>query len=559
VFKKHKSFLKALSFLCILSLVLSLIPPVGIWQSVKADDTTLYNGGINSYNGQGRSYWMQKAGIKQPSIKDPNNSNKDLYFNCEIYAERRQIVYGEPWDVPENQQYGNFKADPNGYFLKNTTSGTRGWFRYMGYTKDGVAFPDPYFPPEGGGRKPVVYSNIIAQPWTDPVCKSLIPDLKNYLPSNFSNDEWTTLWNSRYNLKDRNGSGQTIGNLFSSLLDLQQKSVFMGVDNDGNATITVFHKVNGTVYYRSYTGFIIKASPSKIDTNSVSIVLDSYSFLVKLSNPNSDPNNLNGAVLRYNPATNMPPSINVFITGTLQDNLGSKGADPYYDKLVLTRNDVTQYQTVINYVKINGKDITSMSSNTLVGSYIEATPVSQTSDTVTFKTATGAAIAIPPEMLNPGDNTVTISGKVRINFKDGRHIDANNSASMSFTIKVDPSLQQPQLQLSVVPAQSEVTVTTDNSGNLIYTPSSITHTVKPAKVSNMTVPAGFKVKRLEFVIDKDNSRVSSATTPDYSESYDTTATTITSFSQSSSTHYSNRCCSALLNPCELETNMLQYT
>jgi len=541
VSKKHKSFLKALSFLCILSLVLTLIPPVGIWQSVKADDTTLYNGGIDSYNGQGRSYWMQKARIKQPSIKDPNGSDKDLYFNCEIYAEReKSVVYGEPWDVPENQQYGNFKPDPNGYFLKNKTSGTRGWFRYMGYTKDGVAFPDPYFPPEGDGRKPVVYSNIIAQPWNNATCKGLVPELSNYSPSDIAPTSWQTIWNARYNLIDRNGSGQRIGDLFTSLSDLQQKCIVTSVDGNGNGTVVIFHKVNGSVFYRSYTGFIPQGGTTaeggivNVTTDSVSGTIDSYSYLTVISGSSS---NINGAVLKYNPATNQSPNINVFITGILSDYLGSNSSKKFYEELTLTRNDVAQYQTKINYVKINGQDV----SSSIIGTYVEATPTNKASDTVTFKTsAPGISVALPPEMLKPGDNTVTISGKVRVVFNTGngqKWIDASNSTSMSFTIKVEPSLQQPQLQLSVVPAQSEVTVTTDNSGNLIYTPSSITHTVKPAKVSNMTVPAGFKVKRLEFVIDRDNTRVASTTTPDYTENYDTTATTITSFSQSKSFNY----------------------
>ncbi|ADQ04153.1 PKD domain-containing protein [Caldicellulosiruptor owensensis OL] len=287
MFKKHRSFVKALSFLCVLSLILSIVPPVGIWQSVKANDTTLYNGGYDSYNGQDRRYWLQqadKSGKIPPSI---NIKGKDLYFNCEIYAERRQIVYGEPWDVPENQEYDGFKADPNGYFLKNKTSGTRGWFRYLGYTKDGVAFPDPYFPPEGDGEKPVVYSNIIAQPWNNETCKGLVPELSNYRPTDIDPTSWQTIWKARNNLVDRNGSGQKIGDLFSSLSDLQQKCVVTSVDGNNSGTVVIFHKVNGSVFYRSYTGFIPQGGTTAdggivdVTTDSVSGTIDSYSYLTK--------------------------------------------------------------------------------------------------------------------------------------------------------------------------------------------------------------------------------------------------------------------------------------
>lgn len=78
-------------------------------------------------------------------------------------------------------------------------------------------------------------------------------------------------------------------------------------------------------------------------------------------------------------------------------------------------------------------------SSSIIGTYVEATPINKASDTVTFKTsAPGLSVALPPSMLKPGDNTVTISGKVRVVFNTGngqKWIDASNSESMSFTIK----------------------------------------------------------------------------------------------------------------------------
>ncbi|WP_271628891.1 hypothetical protein [Caldicellulosiruptor sp. DIB 104C] len=120
---KHRSFLKALSFLCILSLILSLLHPVGIWQNARADDVNVYNGGYDSYNGKGRDYWLAQA--KVIDSKNPNQyldkiqiNGKDEYFNCEIYADRRMVVYGEPWDVPDNKFVWNFKEDQTDTFIK---------------------------------------------------------------------------------------------------------------------------------------------------------------------------------------------------------------------------------------------------------------------------------------------------------------------------------------------------------------------------------------------------------------------------------------------------------
>ncbi|BCS82353.1 Athe_2463 domain-containing protein [Anaerocellum diazotrophicum] len=197
--KKHKSLFKALSFLCILSLILSLVPPAGIWQTVKADDINLYNGGYDSYNGKDRSYWMQQAGFKSEEIntyKSIKVNGKDEYFNCEIYAERRMVVYGTPWDVPDNNFVWNFKEDPNGYFHKNRDgTGPRGWFRYAGYTMNGDLFPDKEFPNDGDGTQPVEYANILT--WSeirqlDNFTKSKLA-VADYDPSKVASYQWETV------------------------------------------------------------------------------------------------------------------------------------------------------------------------------------------------------------------------------------------------------------------------------------------------------------------------------------------------------------------------------
>lgn len=148
---RNRSLSKALSFLCILSLILSLIPPVSIWQNVKAD-TTVYNGYFGSYGGQNRDYWARQAGVL-PSVTI--SDGRTFYFNCEIYAERGQVVYGTPADVEQNSLVlpAGFKPDPNGYFYAGkqangsytlATPGTpgavRGWFRYLGYKVLGAPF-----------------------------------------------------------------------------------------------------------------------------------------------------------------------------------------------------------------------------------------------------------------------------------------------------------------------------------------------------------------------------------------------------------------------------------
>ncbi|WPX08869.1 Athe_2463 domain-containing protein [Anaerocellum danielii] len=160
---KRRSFLKALSFLCILSLILSIVPPVGIWHSIKAaDDLSVYNGGYTSYGGYDYKWWVDNKAKVQDEQENPLYSitlnGKTLYFNCEIYAEHGQVVYGTPDDVPQNHLVSpaGFKPAANGYFYAlphkdaqgNTyytlaTPGTPGavcgWFRYIGYSKSGAS------------------------------------------------------------------------------------------------------------------------------------------------------------------------------------------------------------------------------------------------------------------------------------------------------------------------------------------------------------------------------------------------------------------------------------
>ncbi|BCS82360.1 Athe_2463 domain-containing protein [Anaerocellum diazotrophicum] len=218
---KHRSLFKALSFLCILSLILSLVPPVGIWQRINADDTTLYNGGYTSYNGLGSYDWAKKAGVKDPT--DPNKyldkiqvNGKDEYFNCEIYAERGQVVYGTPDDVPENHLVSpaGFKPAADGYFyavkqsngsyklaLPGTPGAVRGWFRYLGYSKSGAPFSDSNFPPD---LKPeVVQPNEVVKLSSVPASARDDLGLAGYDPSRVSPSDWQTLWQNLHLLTEK--------------------------------------------------------------------------------------------------------------------------------------------------------------------------------------------------------------------------------------------------------------------------------------------------------------------------------------------------------------------
>jgi len=528
VLKKHKSWFKALSFLCVLSLILSIVPPVGIWQNVKADDVTLYNGGYDSYNGKDRNYWMQQAGFKLKEIdkyKSIKVNGKDEYFNCEIYAERRMVVYGEPWDVPQNKYSSpvGFKEDSPqndngndkkyGYFYKQNTT-TRGWYRYIGYTQTGTEFYDPEFPPDGNGKNPIVYSNIVETPWADNNCKKLIPSISKYNPSKISDVSCGIIDKSKYLLRN-DENGQTLADLFSNLSDMKQKIVVLSVDTSNNAAIAIFHKVNGHLYYRTFSGILPKGDNPSVNTKQVTYSIDSSSYLIN--------NGVNS--LKYNPLTNQNPKINIVIIGQLWDNLGTKSYDPYYERLALTRNDVMDYQVKIKSITVNDKVVIS----DVIGKYISAIKTSSGSDTVDFKNNANIPVYLPKEYFTQETNMVVINATTRVVFNtlNGiKNVDGNDE-TLSITIvkHTGTSLPTPTLTLSVTP-QNEL-VTLENGK---YSKDIIEHQVKPVKVTLSNIPSGYKITQFEFVIDKDINNVTNSTTANIKQDIsDGTSNSYTSF------------------------------
>lgn len=263
---KHRSLFKALPFLCILSLVLSLVPPIGIWQSVKAEDTTVYNGGYDSYGGKTKDEWFQLPALRNTPKSIPVNG-KTLYFNCEIYAERGQVVYGTPDDVPENHLVSpaGFKLAANGYFYAlphrdaqgnayytlatpGAPEAVRGWFRYIGYSKSQAPFSDARFPPD--------YKPDVIQP-NEVVALSSVPasakddlGLAGYNPSRVSASDWQTLWQNLHLLTEKDsGTYQSLKQLLvgsgkvTSANGLSTYVAYLGTD----ATTTLQQELYGVI------------------------------------------------------------------------------------------------------------------------------------------------------------------------------------------------------------------------------------------------------------------------------------------------------------------------
>jgi len=559
---KNKSLALFLVLVFVFELTVQFLPVIRAYAiDYSAVANNYYEMGFDSYNGITRDDVLRDVlpqGTKK-YIDKPGYGT--FYLNTEYAIDYRTAVYGLPGNVPGNP-YGatkvSYSANPwkpssIGYWWikeyepniativpANTSGATRVIFKYDGYSADGQLYQNPYW--SENGDEFLKWSDLTAAN----LASKTDSDVRNQYNSLVAQDRTSSLGSGErdkiYNTYVKGGyylstvsSNKDIDGSYINALSwltedlLFSKGVIIGSAQEGYLQIILFFRKNGKVAPVKFTGAINKFLPDQQDV---------VAYSISYGSPNL-PKTSDGSAFVFDPTKNPTANINLTVKGVFYDykDCNHSIVDAWY----FTRNDA-RYYTVLNYFKINGTDYTDQlvyKGVTGENKYREGqqAPGTDNSKVVFTSNDNDYNIQIPDNLLQTGTNTITISAKVRVFFTAGYHVDSYNSASQTITIIKKPSLSVPTLQLSVVPAQSEVTVTTDNSGNLIYTPSSITHTVKPVKVSNMTVPAGFKVKRLEFVIDRDNTRVASATTPDYSESYDTTATTITSFSQSKSFNY----------------------
>ena len=559
---RNKSLALFLIVVFVFELVVQFLPLTKAYAiDYSAFANNYYEGGFDSYNGVTREDVIRDIlhGNTQNDQKIMVDGYGTFYLNTEYAIDYRKAVYGLPGNVPGNP-YGatkvSYSANPwkpstIGYWWiieytpnvativpAHTSGATRVIFQYDGRGEDGKPYQNPYWALNGDENlkwSDLTASNLASKTDSDVRAQysSLVAQDKTNSLGNFKDKIYSTYikgtsWYLRAISSNKDINGRFINELSWLTKDLLfGKGVVIGSAGEGYLQVILFFRKNGQVAPVKFTGAINKMLPDQQ-------CIVAYSISYGSSNL---PKTSDGSAFVLDPAKYSTANINLTVKGVFYD---IEQGIPNYADWYFTRNDA-RYYTVINYFKINGTDYADQliyRGVTGENRYREGEKTDGRSDSVVFiSTPNDYNIQIPANLLQTGENTITLAAKVRVFFKSGYHTDSYNSATQTIKIIKQPALQPPQLQLSVLPSQSEVTITTDNNSNLIYTPSSITHTVKPAKVSNMTVPAGFKVKRLEFVIDRDNTRVSSVTTPDYTESYDTTTTTITSFSQSKSFNY----------------------
>ncbi|MEZ0535966.1 hypothetical protein ACAG39_01815 [Caldicellulosiruptoraceae bacterium PP1] len=501
---KYKSLALFLVLVFIFELVVQFVPSTRAYAiDYSAVANNYFELGFDNYKGITRADVIRDIFNNNVSSTATVRGYGTYSLNTELAIDYRKAVYGLPTSIPGNQS----KPSSVGYwYVKNgaivtpgTAGATRVVFQYMGFDKDGGKVQDPYWVATGDDNlqwSDLTLSNLASKTDSD-VAQKFAGIISTDDSSQYNSSIQTDIWNNvrtspTVKLISSNSSlsGHTIGDL--SWLNaglLFSKGVIDGSPQEGTAAFYLFFRKNGQVYSVKFAGSVNKILPSQQQISAYSISYGS-----------SLPKSSDGSAFVLDPTKNSTFSLNLSVKGVFTD---------YHSSLPQTtlgwifNRDDARYFTVINYFKINGVDYTDQLIYKGIrgeNQYREASHVDKQSDNVVFTSSTGDYnLTIPADLLQTGDNTITVSAKVRVFFTAGYHTDSYNSASQTIKITKQPTLQTPQLQLSVTPSQSTITIT-----NGQYSPSQyVTHNIS-AKVTVPSPPAGYQVTAMEFYIDTSN-------------------------------------------------------
>ncbi|WP_179122070.1 Athe_2463 domain-containing protein [Caldicellulosiruptor bescii] len=349
---RKKSLFKALSFLVVVSLLLSLFPAFPPVVKTMADNFSdkrdgVYEGGSNfsEYKGVTRDKCAESYGVsKEIKISSTSSAfddlssyakqkcqsgvygygiriedNKTYYIiplNVEATIDRGYAIYGIPEDVADNftKAQPGFKQVSNGYFyatlgadgyyhLSSPGNGVRGYFRYWGFSQTGAVQSDKDFPPDRDYVPVTSSTKILYKPWQNSIARQICAVADSYNPSNVSPNAITQVWSALSRFKDM--KGQTLAdaiNIAQTQYGSKISSASMLADYAmiSNATpyagaqvVLVLQEADGWIHYRTYDGIPPRAKP-QVTTDSMSYKVTSQSYLVK----NSD------GTLKYDPAVN---------------------------------------------------------------------------------------------------------------------------------------------------------------------------------------------------------------------------------------------------------------
>jgi len=198
-------------------------------------------------------------------------------FNRELSALHGGLpVYGSPEDIKENFDYSErpgFKEDPNGAYwaVKNdqgiyvpakpgTPGAVRGWFRYAGVSDKYVPATEIKFPPDVPYRAVTNGVEILKDPWTNPIARSISEVAQAYYKGNKPNnlDQMFEIWLRDYMYADMRGQTLRDALLQAGINpdDYENlKHYVMPVTGQGGkaaAVVLILKYPDGQLVYRTY-------------------------------------------------------------------------------------------------------------------------------------------------------------------------------------------------------------------------------------------------------------------------------------------------------------------
>lgn len=117
--------------------------------SVAAKDDASFYGDGTTAAWEDISQYISPLYKNVPYINVSNGSvTKQFYFNTELFIDLGLYVYGEPASVQFSGAVNDFKAADYGYFRANGENSTKGEYRYLGYSINGIPMTNTRFPNE---------------------------------------------------------------------------------------------------------------------------------------------------------------------------------------------------------------------------------------------------------------------------------------------------------------------------------------------------------------------------------------------------------------------------
>ncbi len=394
----------------ILTVCLSMLPQGPVMSYNDSDfDKTKYSGdvtGSGTYPNHGEI--CSQNALDSTDIPALMNIKGTTYqFNCELYVDKKMIVYGEP--------HGTFKAVSGGYF---TSGGKAGEYRYLGYTIDGVVFSNKDFPDDAFDD-----SRTLAQrDWQKMPWKKDYSGVSSYASAYTiynQSDDSGGLSAQLGKFQADNGKGTVAAALSSKTPFLDYGVIQDRPDLFQQGSFRMWHKAGTKYWYQTFNGQL-DIKPLNPDYNGSLSFPDGKSFTLE-----PDKNEV---------------TFRVTVSGNLVD--GNILSNPYRKVTTYYRDNVSSYSIELG-ANPGGVKLTASDSD-----------LTKTSNSTQVSVNKIFSITLKRHQLSAGVNSISVKGIPRVTYKNNKSFDMfSGSDTVTINVKAGGS---PYVTLTATPNPAEV-------------------------------------------------------------------------------------------------------